>query len=105
MLTGLSCVQAIPQALHGCKPPLESSCTVVATSSTTVELTLFLPQADCRCKEPISSNFSIIFSRSWAVLGLTPFFNTLECPEVLQSYWCTVIILAKKLYKQSTFPQ
>ncbi|GFT87235.1 hypothetical protein TNCV_2310321 [Trichonephila clavipes] len=41
VLTGLSSVLSIPQAQHGCKPPLDSSCTAVSTSSTTVQLTLF----------------------------------------------------------------
>ncbi|GBO18251.1 hypothetical protein AVEN_56648-1 [Araneus ventricosus] len=33
------------------------------------------------------------------------FFHTLECPELLQSYWYTVIVLVQKLYKQSTVLQ
>ena len=45
-------------------------------------------------------NFWINFSRPSVVIGSTLFFHKIECPEFLQSYWCTVIVLVKKTYKQ-----
>ena len=93
-------------ARGGFTQPLDSSCTAVATSSTTVESILFFLLLDCSSKEPVFSNFWIIFSRPCTVIRPTPFFfNILKCLEFLQSYWCTVIVLVKKLYKQNAVLQ
>ncbi|GIY55669.1 hypothetical protein CEXT_766271 [Caerostris extrusa] len=58
--------RAIYCALHVCTPLLDFSCNAVATFSTDVEATAFLPLPDFIAKEHVSSNLLIIFCRPLA---------------------------------------
>ena len=93
------CSLAIPRVLHCCIPSADPSCNAVATSSTTVECIRFLPLSGCTSNESVVSNFCIICFRPMTLIGPTPFFHTLQCPEFLQSYSCTIVIIVVQPYQ------
>ena len=66
---------------------------------TTVQSILFLPQKNLSFR--ISESFLI----DWHNQRTNAFFHSLECPELPQSYCCTVTVLVKKLSKQSAVLQ
>ncbi|GBN14753.1 hypothetical protein AVEN_38114-1 [Araneus ventricosus] len=72
VLTGMSKVREIPNALHVPKTLLDAFCNAVATSSTDVEASAFPPLPHYTSNEPSSLNLSIIFFRPNAVIGPEP---------------------------------
>ena len=83
-------------------------CTISLYHSTTPALLwpllqLLLNQLILSARFYFKRNYHFEFLNNFlsVVIGPTTFFLALECPELLQRYWCTVIVLVKKLCKQS----
>ena len=95
----LSNVRAIPRALHGFAPPVDSSCIAVATFSINSFSNSIRLHTTRICLFKFVNIFLQIHGSHWTIVLFS--FITFECPELLQSFWCTAIVLVKKIYKQS----
>ncbi|GBN76675.1 hypothetical protein AVEN_184969-1 [Araneus ventricosus] len=104
VLTGMPKVQEIPRVLHVPKALLDASCNVVATYSTDVEATAFLPLPHFTSNEPDSSNLSIIFFRPNAVIGPEPLLKPFNIRNFFNAI-PQVTVLVTKLHKQSPILQ
>lgn len=96
MLTDISNDKAIFRKLH---PPIPLLILCLATSSTVIKATAFLPMPNFPPNKTAFSNFLIIFSQTINRHRTMAFFHTLFWPQVLQKFCHTVTFLVKQLHK------